>query len=311
MDDGDAHRLAREDRAVMPALKRMAAYVDVGVRFAVLRKDGPFVLGLMTNDTCNLNCIDCRVANVHGNNMSFGQIRSVFEDYYAKGVRFVYLAGGEPYLWRDGDRRLRDVVTLARETGFVTVHIYTNGTVRMDADPDLHWVSIDGIGETFEKMRGIPLERVLRKLRQFDDRFFIVFVVNTINYQEIRPFLEFVAREFPLSQVMFYFHTPYYGIDRLYMSQEQRQEAVDSLLACKKDGLPVLNSKAGLMYYLAGKPGRPMPYWWVVDEFGEYPCCRSSQTPEVCKDCGYTACGEFMQARNGHPGAVLTMLRMA
>jgi len=292
-------------------LRMMATYANIGIRWFVLRQDGPYVLGLVTNDTCNLACIDCRVANVHGSNMSFEEIRAVLLDYYAKGVRFVYLAGGEPYLWRDGERRLRDVVTLAHAIGYCKVHIYTNGTVRMDASPDLTWVSIDGIGDTFKKIRGIPLERVLRKLRQFRGRFYVVFVINTINYREIRAFLEYIAREFPSTRVMFYFHTPYYGIDALYLSQQQRQAAVDTLLACKQSGLPVLNSKTALKWYLSAKPGLPVPYWWVVDQFGEYPCCRASRTPEVCKDCGYTPCGEFLQARNGHLGAALTLWRMA
>jgi MoaA/NifB/PqqE/SkfB family radical SAM enzyme len=251
------------------------------------------------------------VANVKGSNMSFDEVRSVLLKYFGKGVRFLYLAGGEPYLWRDGERRLRDVVRLAREIGYLKVHIYTNGTVRMDADADLTWVSIDGIGETFRKIRGIPLERILRKLRVFSGRFAIVFVINTINYSEIRAFLEFFRQEFPGTRVMFYFHTPYYGIDQLYLSQRQRHEAVDTLLACKRDGFPVINSKTGLKYYLSGNPGLPAPHWWIVDEAGEYPCCRSSNDPGVCRDCGYTMCGEFLQARNGRPGALLSMLRMA
>lgn len=289
----------------------MGAYLGVGIRFAILRQDGPYILGLITNDTCNLSCIDCRVANVYRNNMSFAEIRTVLENYYDKGVRFVYLAGGEPYLWRDGDRRLRDVVQLAREIGYLTVHIYTNGTIRMDAGADLTWVSIDGIGETFKKIRGIPLERVLRNVRPFRGRSAFVFVVNTINYLEITNFLDFCRQEFPDTRVMFYFHTPYYGIDELYLSHEQRRVAVDTLLACKRRGFPVLNSKTALMSYLAGRPGAPRPYSWLVDQNGEYPCCRSSDNPEVCKDCGYTPCGEFLQARNGHPGAILSMLKIA
>lgn len=289
----------------------MASYAGVGFRLLVLRRDGPFVLGLISNDTCNLSCIDCRVANIYGSNMSFDEVRSVLRDYYAKGVRFLYLAGGEPYLWRDGKYRIRDIVRLAREIGYLQVHLYTNGTLRMDADADLTWISIDGTGETFQKIRGVPLERILRHVRPFRGRRAIIFVVNTINYLEIRKFLEYCQREFPGTRVMFYFHTPYYGIDELYLSHAQRQTAVDTILACKRDGFPVINSKVALKSYLAGNPGLPVGYWWIVDQAGAYRCCRASGNPEVCRDCGYTMCGEFLLARNGHPGAIVAMLKMA
>ena len=90
-----------------------------------------------------------------------------------------------------------------------------------------------------------------------------------------------------------------------------RKAAVDTLLECKRAGLPVLNSRAGLDYYLAGNPGMPTGSWWVVDPAGEYRCCRAGNTPELCRHCGYTMCGEIMRARNGHLGALRTLMAAA
>ena len=290
------------------AARRLLSYAGFGLRYFVLRSDGPIILGLATNDTCNLQCIGCRVANVGRKSLSYERIREILTRYYDKGVRFLYLEGGEPLLWRDGRLRLRDVVALARDIGYLRVHVYTNGTLRIDAGADLTWISIDGLGETFRRIRGIPLERVLRRVRQFEGRRAIVFVVNTVNQGQIREFLEFCVRGLPGAPVMFYFHTPYYGIDALLPSKEQREAAVDTLLACKRDGLPVMNSRAGLEFYLAGNPGMPTGTWWVVDPVGEYRCCRASGTPELCRHCGYTMCGEIVQARRGHPGALRTLM---
>jgi hypothetical protein len=108
---------------------------------------------------------------------------------------------------------------------------------------------------------------------------------------------------------MFYFHTPYYGIDELFLSPEQRKVAVDTLLDCKREGFPVLNSKAALKSYLAGNKGLPVNYWWVVDQIDEYRCCCVGGDPEICKVCGYSMCNEIIQARNWNPGAILGMLR--
>jgi MoaA/NifB/PqqE/SkfB family radical SAM enzyme len=250
------------------------------------------------------------VANIYHDNMGMEEVRTVLEKYYQKGVRFLYIEGGEPYLWRDGHYRLKDIIKLAHDMGYLRIHVYTNGTVSLDEGPEFTWVSVDGLDEAFRKIRGIPLERVLRNLRVFQGKHAIVFVINTINYQEIREFLVYVQRELPGVQVMFYFHTPYYGVDELHLSPDQKASAVVSLIDCKKEGLPVLNSRAALKAYLGGNKGLPVPYWWVVDRRGEYPCCRVNGNPEICKECGYSTCNEILQVRALNPGAILAMLKM-
>lgn len=284
-------------------------YARFGMAFFILRQDRPYILGLVTNDTCNLQCVHCRVANTYHTNMPFIQIRDVLQQFYKKGVRFLYLEGGEPYLWHDANYRLKDVVKLAHDIGYLRVHISTNGTVKMDEEADFTWISIDGLDENFRKIRGIPLERVLRNLRAFQGKYAIISVINTINYLEIREFLEYFHQAFPGTQIMFYFHTPYYGIDDLLLSPEQKKVAVDTLLDCKRAGLPVLNSRVALMAYLAGNKRFPVNYWWVVDRTGEYRCCRVNGNPDICKHCGYSTCNEIVQARAWKSGAILGLLK--
>jgi hypothetical protein len=113
----------------------------------------------------------------------------------------------------------------------------------------------------------------------------------------------------PGAPVSFYFHTPYYGKDELYLSHAQRRQAVDTILACKKRGAPVLNSRAALEFYLAGNPGMPVNYWWLADTRGEYRCCRFNDNPDLCRDCGYTTCGEIIKARAGAPGPIFSLLK--
>lgn len=285
------------------------SYVSFGIDFFILRTDRPHILGLVTNDTCNLKCINCRVANVNRDVMSMSKIKAVMTKYYDNGARMMYLTGGEPYLWRDGKYRLPDIVQLAHETGFLRVHVYTNGTVPLNAAPDFTWVSIDGLGETFERIRGIPAERVLRNVRKFKGQHAVIFTINTINYNEIRETLEMLQHELPGRKTMFFFHTPYYGVDALHLSDVQRRTAVATLLDCKRSGLPVLNSKAALKAYLARTDGPPLEYSWIVDSEGEYRCCRVEGDPDVCKDCGYSTGFEIALARNWNPGAITALLR--
>ena len=290
-------------------LRRSLDYARVGLDFFFLHSDRPQILGLVTNDTCNLHCIDCRVANVDNEVMSLENIREVLVKYHALGVRMMYLTGGEPYLWRDGPYRLPDIVRLAHEMGYLRVHVYTNGTVPLSTAPDFTWISIDGCDDTFEKIRGIPVERVLRNARGFPGRHAVVFTINTLNYHDIEKTLAFLAEELPGTGVMFFFHTPYYGIDELYLSQEQRLFAIHTLLVCKRNGYPVLNSRGALDAYLHQTNGPPNCNAWIVDTAGEYRCCRVEGDPEICRDCGYSSGYEISQARHWHPAAIRTLLR--
>ena len=291
-------------------LKKSQDYIRFGIDFFIMERNRPYVLGLVTNDSCNLDCVGCRVANVNHDAMSMAQVKKALEHYYEKGVRMLYISGGEPYLWRDGRYRLPDIVQFARDIGFFRTDVCTNGTARLSLEPDFTWISIDGFGRTFERIRGIPIERVLRNVRDFRGRHAIIFTINTINYREISETLEFLGRELPRIPVMFFFHTPYYGIDHLYLSHEQREKAVSTLLECKRLGFPVLNSKTALKTYLSRNESTPLDCAWMVDPSGEYRCCRVEGDPNICRDCGYSAGYEILQARRGRPGAIAALLRM-
>ncbi len=64
---------------------------------------------------------------------------------------------------------------------------------------------------------------------------------------------------------MIYFHTPYYGIDELFLTAEERAPVIDRLIALKHEGLPLLNSVAGLKALKTGDWPRRMPVALVSD----------------------------------------------
>jgi hypothetical protein len=106
---------------------------------------------------------------------------------------------------------------------------------------------------------------------------------------------------------MFYFQTPYYGYDELFLDAGERQPAIDTLLACRRAGLPVLNSRAGLLALRSGRWARRTPAAAVADVDGESVCCRAPDW--CCADCGYAACTEIAEALRLRPSAVLAMGR--
>ena len=286
----------------------MIEFLRLGVNFAILRRERPFILGLAITDICNLSCHHCRVANDRHEMMSYDEVRAHLASSWRRGARVVYFEGGEPYLWRDRQRRLPELVALARELGYLSVHVYTNGTRPITAPADFTWVSIDGPDDVNLALRGVTAEAVIANTAACRSRCGIVFTVNTVNRGVIEPFLRLVQSRLPGRRVMFFFHTPYYGIDELFLSPEQRSGAIRTIAACKRAGLPVMNSKAGLDAMQTGDYPHPTKLYRVVDRGGDYQCCRAVDQPEVCRHCGYSSCAEIMLARNFRPGPFRSIL---
>jgi hypothetical protein len=88
---------------------------------------------------------------------------------------------------------------------------------------------------------------------------------------------------------------------------DERAAIIDRLLGCIHQGLPVINSRAGLLALKTGVWPRRFPVASVVDIKGESVCCRASD--ETCPDCGYAACTELTEFQRLRPSAVLGMLR--
>jgi hypothetical protein len=212
-------------------------------------------------------------------------------------------------LWRDGEHSLESAIVEARRIGFFHVHVYTNGTLGLKSSADLVWVSMDGLPGTFEKRRGDHFHRVERAVRQGQHpKVAVIYVIDSNTADGIEPFLHWVIdTNFPVIGVMFYFHTPYYGRDELYLSAGERAPIIDRLLGCIRAGLPVINSLAGLRALKSGDWPRRVPVAYVADVDCEYVCCRASD--EICVDCGYAACTELTEFQRLRPSALLNMTR--
>ena len=286
-----------------PWLPTAWEFARFGWQFFVRRQDRPFLMGLMLTDACNLSCRHCRVANTGQGHMPWDEIEARLRGAYERDVRFLYLSGGEPYLWRDAGRQLPDVIALARRIGFLRVHVLTNGTHPLSRAADLHWVSLDGLGDVQMQLRGASTETVTRNILAFTGRLAVIFTVNTVNRGLIREFLDWARHALPRRRVLFFFHTPYYGVDALHLTDKQRGDVIEDLLRCKREGMPVVNSAAALRAIQTGRYRHPTALWFVADRDGDHLCCRA-RSPEVCRHCGYSSCAEMVLAQGWHPGVL-------
>jgi MoaA/NifB/PqqE/SkfB family radical SAM enzyme len=293
----------------MGAWRRIRFYTRFAWRFAVLRRPEPLVYGIVLTDRCNLSCRGCRVSNTGRQDMGWDRLGSILRSAWKRGFRDLYFSGGEPLLWGDGEHALSDAVAEARRTGFFHVHVYTNGTFGLDTGADLVWVSMDGLPDTFVGRRGRHFEEVERAIREKGrTKKAVIYVIDRNTEGGVEAFLRWVRdTKLPVVGVMFYFHTPYYGRDELFLTAEERAPVIDRLLACIREGLPVLNSRAGLLALRSGNWPRRTPAAMVADVDGEYVCCRAPG--DVCKECGYAASTEITEFQRLRPSAVLGMMR--
>jgi len=289
--------------------RRLGFYAAFLWRFVVLRRPEPLIYGIALTDRCNLACRGCHVSNTGRRDMTWDQVLAAMQNAWERGFRELYFSGGEPMLWRDAGYTLTDAIAEAKQIGFFHVHVYTNGLLGLEPSADLIWVSMDGLPGTFDKRRGDHFHQVERAVRAGSPlKVAIIYVIDRNTAQGIEPFLRWVHQtKFPVIGVMFYFHTPYYGRDELFLTAEERAPIIDRLLGCSRARLPVINSRAGLLALKSGDWPRRFPVASVIDVDGESVCCRASD--EVCADCGYAACTELTEFQRLRPSALLGMTR--
>jgi MoaA/NifB/PqqE/SkfB family radical SAM enzyme len=279
------------------------------VDYQLLGKSRPLIRGLVLTNRCNLRCRHCRLVSRGPKDLSFAETIAAVDSFYQEGGRCLYLQGGEPCVWHDGPYCLEDVVDYARGLGYLTVVIYTNGTFPLDTSADTVFVSVDGLRKVHDALRGKSFDRVMDNIRaSTHPSLYINYTINNCNKDEIRDFCEFVDSVRNIQGVFFYFHTPYYGNDDLYIDPDERRRILLRLLDYRRR-YRILNSRAGLESALRNNWKRPLKICSVYEEGAVYECCRYSGDPGLCEDCGYLSYAEIDQTLKMKPSAILNALK--
>ncbi len=290
-------------------MKHLIYGISYVINHRIFKKDTPLICGLVVTDRCNLQCRHCRVANRGKKDLSFEEAKTAICSFYEEGGRTLYLEGGEPLIWRDGQYRLEDIVEYSRNMGFLTVIIYTNGTIPINTLADTVFISVDGLQESHDFLRGETFDRIMQNIRDSKHpSLYINYTINSYNREEIRGFCEYIDEINHIRGVFFYFHTPYYGYDELYIEPDERNKILLELLSYKKK-YKILNSRAGLKSALRNDWKRPLDICRVYENGITYPCCRFPDEPELCRDCGYLSYTEIDQTLKLKPSAIMNALK--
>lgn len=280
------------------------------MKTALTGRHYPFIGGIVLTDRCNLHCRHCHVSGRNIPDLTFGEVRTGLDALHEMGLKNLYIEGGEPFLWRDGNRTLEDVVMLARETGFRYIALYTNGTIPLETRADIVFVSLDGPREVHDFIRGKSYDRILSNIRRSDHRRILVnYTVTKMNRYVIEPFLEDTERVGNIKGTFFYLYTPAKRDDGLRLTLEEKKEAIGRILSLKSGGHRVVNSKSALLSVYRDTWQRPTNLNYLYAENRMFTCCRDFGKEDICRECGYLGFTEIYQMSRLAPGAILTAMK--
>ncbi|MBP3570550.1 MAG: radical SAM protein [Clostridia bacterium] len=282
-----------------------------GVKTILFRKKDPILGTVIVTDKCNLKCKHCSVNNITAVIHPYTQIRQEMQQLYNMGVRILFFCGGETFLWRDGDRTLRDLVIEAKEMGFLVVNVVTNGTYPIDLpEADLILLSLDGDRERHNAIRGDTYDRILENIdRATADNICLYMAVNQINKDAIREVCQTARDTKNIRAVSFNFHTPYPDTRELALSREEKAACCEVITSMMKEGAPVFNLKSAFPYLINNTFPTPC-YQCVVIENGKVSTCgRCIDVPGLCDECGYFFVAEYTLLFSGKPKILFEMLR--
>jgi MoaA/NifB/PqqE/SkfB family radical SAM enzyme len=276
----------------------------------LLGRRKPFIGGLVVNDRCNLNCRQCKVGGKAGKDATAAELTEAMRQFRQLGIRSIFFVGGEPTIWNDGAWGLDDLIRQSKQMGFLVSTIYTNGTTPITTPADTVFVSLDGLKTSNNKLRGDVFDRVLDHIHTSrHPNIMINTTLNRHNRDELEALVDYVDQIPTVCGQYFYFHTPYYGFDELYLTLEEKRPIIARLLRLKAKGYRILNSTACLQAVWRDDWKRPSDLCSVWHQGRLVPCCRARGDDELCKHCGYMGYPELQMILSLRPSALKEALR--
>lgn len=273
------------------------------------------------SDKCNLSCRHCSVYNHEApQSKTWDQIREELLFCYSEGSRFVDFEGGEPFIWDDPthlvDGRpadVNDLCDLAHELGFFSCTITTNAQKDFSGSrADSIWVSMDGVGEAHERVRGKgTFERLEKNVAACGfPHLSANMAINVLNADSVAAAIEYVASSPYFESISLNFHTPFPGTEALALPLEKRHEIIDLILDYKKRGYPIMNSRSGLKFM---RDNDFIMRCWMTNfifmDGTRSPQCIGADYG-LCAQCGFCMAGEESAVFGLRPDTIFSGLKL-
>lgn len=274
----------------------------------------PLQTVLFISEKCNLACKHCTVYKIKNPIIkTYEKIREELEYSYRLGSRFVDFEGGEPTIWKEGDKDLNSLIRLAKEIGYYSATITTNAQLPFaGSEADSIWVSLDGLGSYHDEVRGKgAFERLEKNIEgSKHPQLSVNMVINTNNYPSVEETIEYARNSPYIQSISLNFHTPYPGTEHLMLDSGKRSEVIDLIIRKKKQGYPIMNSISGLKLM---KHNNFKKHCWVSNFIlsdGTRLTECAGKTAGVCDQCGFSMAGEMNSVFNLKPDTILAGLKL-
>lgn len=292
-------------------IKSFLHFASFGLRTILFRKKEPVLGTVIVTDKCNLKCKHCSVNNITAVVYPYDAIKREMLQLYGMGVRILFFCGGETFLWRDGEKTLRDLVIEAKAMGFLIVNVVTNGTYPLDLpEADLILLSLDGDRERHNQIRGDTYDIIMDNIsRATSDNICFYMAINRINRDAVEAVCKTAKETKNVRAVSFNFHTPYPDTKELALTKEDKAECCKVIERMMREGAPVFNLKSAFPYLINNSFPTPC-HQCVVMENGRLSICgRCIDVPGLCEQCGYFFVAEYTLLFKGNLRVVFEMLR--
>ncbi|MCQ2142103.1 MAG: radical SAM protein [Bacteroidales bacterium] len=288
------------------------------VRARFFGRKAPLQTVLFITDKCNLRCKHCSVYGSAGyRQRKFEDILEDMKESYRLGSRFIDLEGGEPTLWKEGEKTINDIIDAAMAMGFFSVTVTTNAQQDFSwIHPNSIWVSMDGVGEYHERVRGEgTFARLEQNIKNSGKKHICVnMVVNSLNWESLDAAMEYAKANEAIEQISINFHTPYPGTEYLMLAPEKKVELIDKVLDYKKKGYPIMNSRSGLKRMKKNtlgemKLGKECFVTNFIYPDGSRGLCVGYGTDQ-CSKCGFCMAGEMSSVFHFCPDTLLAGFKL-
>lgn len=285
------------------------------IQIKILRRRKPLQTVLFINNECNLRCKHCCVdKDTKKIVKSYEQIREELLYSYNLGSRFVDFEGGEPTLWCDGEKTINDLISLAKEIGFFSTTVTTNAQKPFGwLKADSVWVSLDGIGDFHDAVRGEgAFEKAIKNIEEYGllgrKGLSVNMVINCLNSDSVEDTIKFVCQNPYINSISLNFHMPYSGTEKLFI--EDKTEILDRVIEMKKNGYPIMNTLSGLKEL---KKPQKSDYCWITNfimpDGARYEKCQGA-TCGLCAVCGLGMASEMKNLYNVNLETILAGIKL-
>lgn len=263
-------------------------FAAFGVKTILFRGKKPILGTVIITDKCNLKCKHCSVNNITAIMHPYEKVKGEMEQLYQMGVRILFFCGGETFLWRDGDKTLRDLVIEAKRMGFLIVNTVTNGTFPLDLpEADLILLSVDGNREKHNLIRGDTYDKIMENVKNAtSDNICFYMAINQLNKETVRDVCIAARDTKNVRAVSFNFHTPYPDTRELALTKEDKAACCEVIKQMMKEGAPVFNLKSAFPYLIENKFPTPCHQCVVIEDGKVSVCGRCIDVPGLCEECG-------------------------